>query len=228
MRVLKIILRKIKRLADKIFGSKTDELYWRFRHIFDKKWAESYISKESINHPHRKFLIEKICSYYPFETILEIGCASGPNLYLLVRKFPNVKFYGIDISKAAIKKGKNFFRKQKIKNIYLEVSKADNLSDFKSKSIDIIFTDATLIYLGKDKIKTVLKEIIRVAKKVIIFFEWHSESSNNSFYHGHWVHNYKELFKNFVREEKIKVFKTPIEGWGGGWIKYGHIIEVIL
>src|SRR4030042_430657 len=102
----KKFLRLIKRSANKIFGTKVDELFWKFRNIFDRKWPENYISRESINHPHRKFLIDKISVYYPFENILEIGCASGPNLYLLAKKFPEIKLYGIDISKKAIEVGK--------------------------------------------------------------------------------------------------------------------------
>jgi len=227
MRVIKIILRKIKRLAYKIFGTVVDEFYWEFRHIFDKKWAESYISKEFLEHPHRKFLTEKISNYYPFNSVLEIGCASGPNLYLLAKKFPTVKFYGIDISKNAVKIGQEFFRKENINNVFLNFGKADKLKKFQDKSIDIIFTDATLIYLAPDKINKVIKEILRISKKVIILNEWNSDSPR-SFYNGHWVHNYKSLFTKFISEEKIKLTKLPQGLWSGSWLKYGYIIEVIL
>jgi len=72
---MKSILRKIKRIADRFFGSKTDTLYWKFRHIFDNSWAESYISPVSINHPHRNVLVDQISKYVPLKNILEIGCA---------------------------------------------------------------------------------------------------------------------------------------------------------
>src|SRR4030042_2921121 len=151
----KKFLRLIKRSANKIFGTKVDELFWKFRHIFDRKWPESYISQESINHPHRKFLIDKISVYYPFENILEIGCASGPNLYLLAKKFPEIKLYGIDISKKAIEVGKEYFKKENINNIFLSEGKAGELKKFGDKSIDVIFTDATLIYEGPDRINLI-------------------------------------------------------------------------
>ena len=184
MRIKKIILRQIKRSANKIFGTKIDELYWKFRHIFDKKWAESYISKESINHPHRKFLIDIISNYFPFESVLEIGCASGPNLYLLAKKFPKTKFYGIDISEKAIETGRDYFKKERIENVFLESGRAEDLKKFPDKSINLIFTDATLIYEGPDKIESIIKEMIRVAKKSIILCEQHTESSS-IFYKDH-------------------------------------------
>jgi len=228
MKTIKSVLRKIKRLADKIFGTKTDELFWKFRHIFDRKWPESYISKESIFHPHRKFLIKKISAYFPFENVLEIGCASGPNLYLLAKKFPKAKFYGIDISKKAIKTGQNYFQKENIKNIFLKVGKAEDLKRFQDKGIDIIFTDASLIYIGPDKINLVLKELIRVARNVIILCEQHTDSPN-SLYKDKWIHNYRLLFGALLPDRNIEVEKIKDNFWGGeDWLRYGAIIKVYL
>lgn len=224
---LKPVLRKFKRLANKIFGTRIDELYWKFRHIFDRKWAESYISKESINHPHRQLLIDRISTHYPFESILEIGCASGPNLYLLAKRFPEIKFYGIDISKKAIETGQRYFKKEKINNVFLEAGKAEELKQFHDKSIDIIFTDATLIYEGPDKIDFIIKEMLRITKKAIILCEQYNDSYS-LFYKDHWIHNYRLLFKKYFSEEKIRLIKIPQNLWEGDWAKLGYIIEVTL
>src|SRR4030042_6788332 len=199
---IKLILRKLKRLANKIFGTKTDELYWKFRHIFDNSWTRSYISEGSINHPHRKILIDKISAYYPFDSVLEIGCASGPNLYLISKMFPATKFYGIDVSTKAIKTGNDFFKKENINNVFLSSGKAEELKKFQDKSIDVVFTDAALIYEGPDKIDLVIREILRVTKKAIILCEQYSDSSD-SFYRDHWIHNYISLFRNFIPEKKF-------------------------
>ena len=65
-------LRLIKRFLDKLLGStRSDKLLWQFRHFFDRTWARSYISEQSINHPHRKMLMEKISSYGPFKSVLK-------------------------------------------------------------------------------------------------------------------------------------------------------------
>jgi len=224
---MKKLLRKIKRFLDKVLGTKSDELYWKSRHFFNKKWAEKYISEESLNHPHRKFLIDKISACVPFENVLEIGCASGPNLYLLAKKFPNIKIYGVDISKKAVMTGQKWFQKQNIRNISLFSGRAENLSQFSDKAIDIIFTDAVLICIGPDKIKKLINEMLRVAKKAIILNEWHSDDFEH-FCDDHWVHNYKLLFKKFIPEEKIKFTKLPENLWGGNWSKFGYIIEIII
>lgn len=218
---MKKMLRQIKRLLDKTFGTIIDEFYWRFR---GKSWAKKYLTPESINHPHRQLLIEHIAIYAPFESALEVGCASGANLYLIAKRFPTVKLYGTDINKRAVYIGREWFATQGI-NCSFSTHKAEDLKQFPDKSIDIIFTDAALIYVGPEKIERVIKEFARVAKKALIFNEWHDESQN-SIYNDHWIHNYRTLLKKFTSEDNIRFTKIPQELWGGDWAKYGYIIEV--
>ncbi|HCJ67783.1 MAG TPA: hypothetical protein DHV62_10845 [Elusimicrobia bacterium] len=216
----------MKKVLDKYFGTVIEEFFWRFRHIFID-WSASYISPSSINHPHRQFLIEKISQYAPFKTVLEIGCASGPNLYLLAKRFPDAEIYGIDISGQAIRKGQQWFKSQKLRNVFLFQGKADDLKRYPNRSIDIIFTDAVLIYFGPDRIKSVVREICRVARRALILNEWHSESPTSS-YDTHWIHNWKIQLKGFISEDNIKITKIPLDIWAGSWAKHGYIIESAL
>jgi len=164
-------LRKIKSLVDKFPSNKSNELFWKFRHIFDRSnWPEKYVSSESLSHPHRKLLIDAVSKYVPFESIFEVGCASGPNLYLLAKKFPGIRICGSDISRNAIDFGKKWFEKQNIKNVELFTSYAENsFRKYSDKSIDIIITDAALIYLNEKKLEKMIKEMIRFGLKALVF-----------------------------------------------------------
>lgn len=219
-------LRKIKRLLDKILGDGSDRLFWQCRHFFDYNWSKSYITEESLSHPHRKLLIEKISKYYPFENVLEVGSASGPNLYLLAEKFPEVKFYGIDVSGRAISEGKSFFIRRNKKNIFLQKAQVNQLVKFKDKNMDIVFSDATLLYVGLDKIGSVLENMVRIAKKAIILCEQHTDGE--PFYDDKWVHNYRAIIGKHIPSAKVNFTKISKKLWKGDWSKYGYIIEVIL
>lgn len=170
-----------------IFYSLLQRVYYSFRrvlelHILGTKLQEWIWSAnrgvneglESISHPHRKLLLDKISSYSPFENILEIGCNAGPNLCLLSKKVPNARIYGIDINSKAIEEGKKHLKEEGMNNVFLSVRRADRLESFGDKSIDVVFTDAVLMYIGPDKIYNVIGEMIRVARKAIIFNEWHN------------------------------------------------------
>lgn len=213
-----------------VLGTRIQEWIWRTRHIYKGgDWAKGYI--ETLNHPHRQVLLEKILAYAPLGSVLEIGCNTGPNLYRLAQKLPQAAFYGIDINHKAIEIGKDWAEQAGFNNIHLSVGKADRLEHFSDRSIDLVFTDATLIYIGPDKIQKVVREMMRIAQKALVFNEWHQEQKKESLYYdGHWVHNYRSLFDKYISSENsITVQKIPGDLWGGsGWGEFGAIIEVNL
>jgi len=147
----------------------TDE-EWATRHLYEESWAENYW--KSRDHPHRIFLAEKICRFSP-QSVLEIGCASGPNLYQIAKRFPDAKIRGIDINPMAVQKGNEWFQEEGIYNVKLEVGKAQELSRFADKCFDVVFTDAVLIYIPPEEIKNVAKEMLRISR-VIVLNEWYT------------------------------------------------------
>jgi len=144
---------------------------WATRHLHDKNWAENYW--KSRDDPHRFFLVETICKYAPINTILEIGCASGPNLYHIAERFPEADVRGIDISPIAVQKGNEFFRQEGFLNVKLEVGKAQDLKQFAEKAFDVVFTDAVLIYISPDEIEQTIKEMLRICR-ILVLNEWHT------------------------------------------------------
>ena len=98
-----------------------------------------------------------------------------------------------------------------------------------------MFTDAVLMYIGPDKIKKVIKEVLRIARRVLILVEWHCENQNKDayglgIYHfGCWKRNYVDLLKQFMPKEKVHLTKIPKKLWPSeNWQNLGYIIEVIL
>lgn len=148
----------------------TDE-EWASQKVYDSPlWRQEI--QTSFSHPHRSLLVEKISGYTPFSRILEIGCGYGSNLYLLSKKFPSVEFVGMDINPNAVRHGQEFFHEERCTNVNLEVGKAQDLKKYPDHSFDLIFTDAILMYVKPDEILSVLTEMMRVGK-IIILNEWY-------------------------------------------------------
>lgn len=233
------------RLKAFFLGSQVMEREWATRHLSKCErerddwgkgrddWIESY--RDSWDHPHRPFLIEKISKFSP-NTILEIGCNCGPNLYMLAKKFPNAEIRGIDINSMAVQKGNEWLAQEGITNVKLLEGKADELAQFPDKSVDVVFTDAVLIYVGPDKIKKVIKAMIRITRQALILMEWHSfeperkDPNGLGVYHlGCWKRDYVALLKQFVPEEQIQVAKITADIWPEkNWEEVGAVIEVII
>ena len=235
------------RIAEYIIGTRAREREWATRHLRkgndwgDKRyygqgneWVLSYWG--SRNHCHRALLLEKIASLQPISSILEIGCNCGPNLYLISQSFPSIEIQGIDINPVAIQKGKDLFASEGTSNVKLSVAKADELGQFQDNSFDVVLTDAVLIYIGRDKIQQVIREMVRVTRKGLILVERHCFRSNNKGrdglgirHNGLWQRDYAALFKQFTPEAQIHITKITKDMWPDpGWQETGAIIEVVL
>lgn len=233
--IYKVVRRVYIPLAMK-YGS--FKIYLRRNNLGDL-WAQrehDWLEEDwnSSDHPHRSFLVERIAAFSPVSSVLEIGCGAGPNLYLLAKRFPDAEIRGIDISPMAVKMGNKKFSKQRALNIKLSVKRAEELDEFQDKSFDIVFTDATLIYVSHGNINKVINKMIRIARKGLVLVERHDfeQRLNNMqgiFTGGLWVRDYVALLKQFIPEKQIHVTRITKNIWpDSGWVKNGAIIEVAI
>ncbi|MFC1908805.1 class I SAM-dependent methyltransferase [Chloroflexota bacterium] len=216
-------------LLELVVGTKAREKQWAGRTI-----AASYWNNRNL--PSKHFLTERIAAFSPVNSILELGCASGPSLYLLAKKFPESRIVGIDINQPAVEYGNSQFAQEGISNVTLITGKADTLEELPHKTFDIVFTNALLIYIGPDKIKSVIEGMLRIADKALVLMELHcfepgtKDLSGRSFYQaGNWVRDYVALLKQFIPEEQIRVTKIPEDVWPvEPWKESGAVIEVVM
>ena len=97
--------------------------------------------------------------------ILDVGCGKGYLLYEIKKILPNIKFFGIDVSKYAKKKA----HKEVEKNI--KILNASNKYPFKKKHFDLVISINTLHNFEINDLKKSLSEISRVGKKSYIVVE---------------------------------------------------------
>lgn len=220
---------KVYSLFGSSIGMRIRERWWANRSIAEGYWNNR-------NHPSKHFLVERIAAFSPVNSILELGCNSGPNLYLLAKKFPKAQITGIDINKEAIKYGNMQFTKEGLSNVKLLVGKGDKLGEFQDRAFDIVFTNAVLTHIGPNKIKRVIAELFRITQRALILMEPHSfglsekdllELGLFTYYGGQWIRNYVTLLKQFVPEKQIKVTKIPEGIWPfKPWQELGAVLEV--
>lgn len=190
--------------------------YWKNRDI---DWNKEYSS--TWNHPHRQMIIDVLRSI-SFQSVLELGCASGPNLYRISKDFPGVKIGGIDINTDAIETARSLmpqgvFQVDSVENVF-----------FSDKSVDVVLCDAALIYVGPIRIHKVMNELRRIARNDIILVEFHSgnifERLGIWWASGYFSYNYKKLLKKYGFYD-IAFRKIPGSVWGYPWSKWGFVIH---
>ncbi len=220
---------KFQHLLELLVGTRARERWWASRSIAEGYWGNR-------DHPSKHFLAERIAAFSPINSILEVGCTSGPNLYPLAKKFPQAQIVGIDINAAAVEYGNARFAQEGIPNVKLLVGQADELGEFQDGAFDIVFTLSLLIYIGPDKIKDVITGMIRITNQALVLRELHCSEPDTRdsfglgiYRYGNWVRDYVALLKQFVLEEQIRVTKIPEDAWPAEpWKDLGAVIEVVM
>lgn len=111
---------------------------------------------------------KKLISQYNIKAgskILDVGCGKGFLLWEMIKIEPNLKIYGFDISKYALK---NSF---KHKNLKLFYHKAQDKFPFNNKYFDLVISLGTLHNLEIADLVRSLEEIERTGKKKYIMLE---------------------------------------------------------
>ena len=201
-------------------STKKNEKYWKDRKV---DWKQAYWNPE---HPHRDMIIEEL-KRFSFKSIFEMGCACGANLYRIHQEFPWAEFGGMDANADAITLAKQMLPRAQI----LDVGHAEDIY-FSDKSIDIVMTDATLIYTGRDRINKTMDEMVRIARNGVLFCEFHSDKwwKRLDLEFGSHLHAYD--YNKLLKERNcydIKITKIPKEAWPIlPWETFGYIISARL
>ena len=140
----------------------------------DRSQAEDALG--NLNLPHRRWLAEYLTGLvagYEHGRVLELGCSYGPNLRAIGERATNLDLVGIDLSSANIEVGIEQLQTQPSlgRRIELEVGDASQPLRFPRDTFDIVFTDATLMYLNPLELRRAQGEMQRVSKRFIVTLE---------------------------------------------------------
>jgi hypothetical protein len=221
---IKFFLRKTQGFLERnVLGGFIQELSWKWKHLYDKGWTET--SLNSIELDHRKNLIKVITTLGDINSIMEIGCASAPNLRLARDKLPNAKLVGIDINKKAIKTARNYFLQENDNKTEFFIKSADNLDDFQDNSFDVLFSQAVLVFVPPSNIRKAIHGMTRISKKYVVLNEYHLKGEPDGLFDGgRWVYDYSAIIKEHFPKAEITMQASGFKG--GIWDNYGNLIIV--
>lgn len=203
-----------------IKSTNTHKKFWEKRKI---NWEQDYLLADgALNHPHRQMIIDAL-SKLQFTSVLEVGMGAGANLVRIKQQWPASEVGGFDVNLDAVKVAGKYLPSAK----YMDVGEASDifLSD---KSVDVILSDACLIYTDPTKIRGTLLELKRVARHYVILCEFHHESFwkrlKLRLTSGYHAYNYEKLLDELDFFD-IQITKIPKEVWSGTpWEEFGNII----
>lgn len=214
-----------QRVLRSLLGSKIEE--WRFRH---RDRADVRCGFSNVSLPHRKWLVDRLLSDNPVD-LLEVGCGWGPNLEVLAGRAPGLRLTGVDISPASVAEGRTRFAPTSpfYDRVWLMEGRADDLSGFGDMSVDIVFTDALLIYIAPDKIERCIREMMRVARQRVVLLELHESraGARGRYTRDGWIRDFEALLYQIAGQAAVTLTPLPPELRSAGrWPEFGMLIDV--
>ena len=141
-------------------------------------------------------------------SVLDYGCGYGLNMKIIKKLNQNIKLNCMEISEEK-KKMLNIIN-ENIYKMSINQLNIQMLNKYKSQ-FDLVFTDAVLIYVGKNKIFNVIKNLINSSKKTILFHELTNEYSSEAVKHL-YLHDYRLIIKQINPKLKVKFYKSNKPG----------------
>jgi len=201
-----------------------DYMGWRKRDL--EQSLQGYLSRR--HEPSNNFLWD-LLEIRQGESVLEIGSNAGNRILELGRNLQTSFFHGIDINATAVKLGNATAEVDGLTNVSFSVTDISNPDEFKeSKSYDVVFSWATLMYIHPRDILETLRIISGITSRKLVLIEQISDSKSkfSIFRKGTpvlleptWSRNYVELITQVtLRKFRSVMVSVPVTTWnpGGG------------
>lgn len=166
-------LRVVDRYLYKLYNT-----YWKEKEYspnkyadYQKKYWESIgIQRWSDKDGYDYFDLEKILkeNIKPTDiSLIDLGCGRGKSLQFISEKFPNLKTFGLDISKNMCQETK---KKSPTSTVFCGPISPKNLS-IKKKSFDVVMARSVITYIDEQSINKVLRWIFSISSRCVIISE---------------------------------------------------------
>ncbi len=151
------------------------EFYWQSRHAAARRTIAETVAALDGN------------------SLLEVGCHVGPNLWSIAQLRGFERLAGTDLSPGVLAEARQRLAAAGLMP-ELELAAADDLP-FSDKSFDIGLTSVTLVCIGPEAIDASLAEIIRVTRRWLVLCEpWSEAATDRPDYYPdttYWIRNYR-------------------------------------
>src|SRR3989344_4232986 len=145
--------------------TKTKQLdYWQgeFGSAYSQRNADLTIFAK-----RKKFFKHLLTRYADIQSLLEVGCNIGGNLFILGKIKPELKLFGIEPNRSAVKTAQNL-----IKNAELTRKNASEINE--KDTYDLVFTSGVLIHIGDTDLPKTLTNMYNASKKYLLTIEYYA------------------------------------------------------
>ena len=182
----------------------------RLEDLWSGKFGDAYTARNIASGDGRRPFWDRVFADFPSASALEVGCNVGANLRWVAER---VSAVGLDVNHAALAE-----LQQRVPRARPVQASARALP-FPDAAFDLVFTVGVLIHQSPTTIDSVMREIVRCARRYILCAEYFSADLVEVPYRGQegalFKRDFGGLYKQLFTELALKEqgFLGRAEGW---------------
>ena len=150
----------------------------RLEELWAGEFGGAYTDRNRILDERRAAFWNGLLERHPIRSVLEVGCGQGGNLAPIAEVLEPADVWGVDLNLTALARAR-----EHAPGINVVIAKARRLP-FRDGLVDLAFTSGVLIHQPEESLPTVIGEIVRCSRRVVLWAEYHAASTEEVPYHG--------------------------------------------
>jgi len=150
----------------------------RLETLWAGDFGNAYVERNRVLDDRRRAFWEDLIRRHGITSVLEIGCGQGGNLAPIARVLDPSHVWGVDVNAAALERARS-----NAPGINAVAGAARDLP-FRDRFVDLAFTVGVLIHQPDSTLPLVMSEIVRCAGRLVLWGEYHAETTEEVPYRG--------------------------------------------
>ncbi len=185
----------------------------RLEALWAGEFGDAYVARNEALDARRSDFWRALLGSAPIRTVLEVGCGQGGNLRPISAILDPADVTGIDINAEAIERAR---RNAPGTTVIHSVAKD---LPFEDARFDLVLTAGVLIHQPDETLPAVMAEIVRCARRFVLWIEYHAPETIEVPYRGAagslFKRDYGRLYTELFPELTIRSegFLSPDQGF---------------
>jgi pseudaminic acid biosynthesis-associated methylase len=188
----------------------------RLEELWAGEFGDAYVERNAVLDARREEFWRTLLASTSIRTVLEVGCGQGGNLRPISAVLEPKDVWGVDVNAQAIERAK---RNAPGTNVIHSVARDLPFGD---GQFDLVFTAGVLIHQPDETLPDVMAEIVRCARRYVLWIEYHAPETVEVPYRGAPGSLFKRDYGRLYAEQfpdltvQAEGFLAPEQGFDRG------------
>ena len=185
----------------------------RLEELWGGQFGDEYVERNARAAERRAAFWQGICSEFPVQRVLEVGCNLGANLKWISQSIKPQNTFGVDINQKALER-----LHAHLPNVNAILTPARELP-FRDSWFDMVFTMGVLIHQPESTLPLVMSEIVRCSRRYVLCGEYYSDTTTEVPYREQRGALFKRDYGRIYQElfPDLRLLKQGFLGSDEGW-----------